>query len=586
MRRLFVLALATALFLTGCAGNHSEKKTVTIGLVETEGCRVEKNAMQVVPGSDVTFAVVPEDGYNLAGVDYDGEYKIWNSDGKLRLELKNVRYPGRYHLRLSRTDSTILFEPNGGRGEALTVTRDLSYHVRPNTAPAAFDRPGYSLVAWNTEADGSGERIGLGSRITNPDSGEITLYAQWEKWSSESDFQAENGKILAYTGSEKKIVIPETIGGETVTAIAEGAFTNCTAEEIIFPKTLETVEPGAFQNCALRELTFYDNIDTLPSDAFRNCVYFSTLHINAQRPPYGSHYRRESLLADKLDLLILNQGQKKIVFYGGCSMWYNLDGVLMRDGVQPEYQVVNVAINGLINSAVQMQIITALLEEGDIFFHTPELSSEQQMLCQMGFTGDDSKLWCGLEYNYDLVAYVDLRDFPGLLDSYQVWRDRKQETGTYDEHYEDAAGNIYFDPETGSIPFDRYKQEDELVDKVNITMERVQPENLARLEAYYGAITEKGVRVYVSCACINVDVIPEGQRGTVRQVSSAFSQAVNAMDGVTMISDQMDYLYRNEDFYDTNYHLLSQAARRNTERWLQDLKAQMVLDGLWKEDGQ
>ena len=81
------------------------------------------------------------------------------------------------------------------------------------------------------------------------------------------------------------------------------------------------------------------------------------------------------------------------------------------------------------------------------------------------------------------MSYVDIQGDPGLLDSYQVWRDRKQETGNYDEHYEDAAGNIYFDPETGSIPFDRYKQEDELVDKVNITMERVRPENLARLEA-------------------------------------------------------------------------------------------------------
>ncbi len=96
------------------------------------------------------------------------------------------------------------------------------------------------------------------------------------------------------------------------------------------------------------------------------------------------------------------------------------------DAVSPDYQVVNVAVNGLINSAVQMQIITALLEEGDIFFHTPELSSEQQMLCQMGFTADDSKLWCGLEYNYDLVSYVDIRGDPGLLVPYQVWRDRKQ----------------------------------------------------------------------------------------------------------------------------------------------------------------
>ena len=61
------------------------------------------------------------------------------------------------------------------------------------------------------------------------------------------------------------------------------------------------MEAGAFRNCALRELTFYDNIRLLPSEAFRDCENFSTLHINAQRPPYGSHYRRESLLADKLE---------------------------------------------------------------------------------------------------------------------------------------------------------------------------------------------------------------------------------------------------------------------------------------------
>ena len=392
VKRILALAVLAALLFTGCAGKTSEKKTVTVGLVETEGCQIEENARQVVPGGNVSFTVTMDAGFALAGVDYDGEYAIWNSDGKLRLELKNVRYPGRYHLRLSKTDSTILFEPNGGQGEALTVTRDLSYHVRPNTAPVAFDRPGYSLVAWNTEPDGSGEQIGLGSRITNPDSGKLTLYAQWAAWSSESDFQAENGKILAYTGSEERIVIPESIGGETVTAIAEGAFTDCAAESIIFPKTLETVEAGAFRNCALRELTFYDSIRFLPSDAFRDCENFSTLHINAQRPPYGSHYRRESLLADKLDLLILNQGKQKIVFYGGCSMWYNLDGPVMRDAVSPDYQVVNVAVNGLINSAVQMQIITALLEEGDIFFHTPELSSEQQMLCQMEKQGEGSIL--------------------------------------------------------------------------------------------------------------------------------------------------------------------------------------------------
>ena len=54
------------------------------------------------------------------------------------------------------------------------------------------------------------------------------------------------------------------------------------------------------------------------------------------------------------------------------------------------------------------------------------------------------------------------------------------------------------------------------------------------------------------------------------------------MPGVTPISHQGDYLYRLEEFYDSNYHLLSEPAKQNTELWMQDLETQMVLDGLWE----
>lgn len=581
MKRLIPLILAVALLLCACA-QPDKDRTILVSVAETPDCEILDNGKFVTPGSDVTFVIAPAAGFALSGVDYSGEYKIWQSEGETRLELKQVRYPTRLKLTMIPTDSVIRFEPNGGEGEALLVTRDLRYHVRPNTAPAIFDRPGYSLVSWNTEPDGSGLCVGLGSRITNPESGKITLYAQWLPWSNEEDFAVTDGKITAYTGTEETLVIPETVSGQTVTGIASGAFQNVGAKEIVLPKTLENVEAGAFSNCAVEQLTFYDSILFLPSNAFLECNHLKTLCINAQRPPFGSHFRRESVLADKLDLLILNQGKPKIVFYGGCSMWYNLDGKQMQEAVGSSYQVVNAAVNGLINSAVQMQILTSLLEPGDIFFHTPELSSDTQLLCQMGFTGDDTKLWCGLEYNYDLLKSVDLRDFPGLLDSYQMWRSRKNETGNYDEHFEDASGNVYFDPETGCIPFQRYEQSEELLDKVDLKPERIGKENMQRLADYYEKIQKKGARVYVSCACINLDVVPEEQQGTIREVESAFREAVQDMPGVAWISSQADYLYRNEDFFDTNYHLLTHMVQKNTEKWIRDLEKQLKADGLWQ----
>lgn len=584
MRRLALLIALLAL-LWGC-GLEQEPNTVLVGIVETDGCAVVDNGRQVVSGSDVSFELVLEEGYSLSGVDYDGEYEIRQQNGKLWLDLEDVRYPTRLNLRLSRVWCTMIYHPNGAPGEPVTQIRDLQYHARPNTQTDLFEWEGYSLVSWNTAPDGSGTSVGLGSRVTDTESGTIELYAQWLEWSDEADFDCtfdETVTITAYHGTDDPVVIPEIIGGKIVTAIASGAFQNCEAEHIVLPKTMVTVEAGAFSGCALRELTLYDNVGGLPSAAFADCPNFTTLHINAQEAPYGYHYRRESMLADKLDLLILSQGQRKMVFYGGCSMWYNLDGAQMQKALGDSYRVINTAINGTINSAVQMQIITAWLEEGDIFFHTPELSSDTQLMVEMGFTEDDAKLWAGLEYNYDLLEAVDLRDFPGLLDSYQSWRDRKRTIGTYDEHYRDREGRSYYDPATGSIPFTRYEQTEELADEVDLDPNRIKKENMDRLAAYYQTMTDKGVRVYVSHACINVDAMPSEQSGTVKYMDELFRKYTDGLESVTVISYLGDYLFRSEDFYDTNYHLLTNMAQRNTAKWIRDLKEQMMGEGLWPE---
>lgn len=584
MRRIVLLAVML-LILCGCSGRH-DADTISVGIVEMSECTVVDNGRNVVPGSKVSFEVKLEDGYALTGVDYQGRYRIRNENESFWIDLEEVRYPTRVNLQISRTWCEMVFLPNGGEGEPVELVRDLKYHTRPNTEPALFHREGYTLVGWNTSPDGSGTTVGLGSRITAPASGTIKLYAQWMKWSDKTDFTYESGEtitITGYHGDQDTVVIPEQMEGKQITVIASGAFQNCRASHVILPKTVEIVEPGAFADCELEDMTFFDNVESLPSDAFVGCGRLSTLHINAQEPPYGYHYRRESMLADKLDLLILNQGQRKIVFYGGCSMWYNLDGDQVQETLGESYQVINAAINGMINSAVQMQIITAYLEEGDVFVHTPEIGSDTQLMVQMGFTEDDGKLWCGLEYNYDLLTKVDLRQFPELLDSFQQWRERKKTGGSYDEYYLDSEGRSYFDPATGSIPFERYEQMEELADTVDLDPARLGKENMARLESYYNAIAEKGVRIYLSHACINVDAMPTEQSGSVRYMDELFRKYTDEMESVVVVSYLGDYLYRNEDFYDTNYHLLSDVAQRNTAKWLRDLKKQMEQDGIWPD---
>lgn len=590
MKRRLVCCLLFALLLFGCEAT-APGDTVTVGIQEGTGFFIPNNAQQVISGSDVEFELIFEKGYAFSSVDYQGEYEIEVRNGTDYLCLHDVRYPERLKLEVTSQYRTILYHANGGtaQSEARKETYDMTFHVRPNTSIGTdwLSRDGYTLVGWNTAPDGSGTAIGLGSRASVPETELLELYAQWAKWSDAADFSytLEDGiTITGYSGTDPVVVVPERIGGVDVTTIASGTFRGCRAEAVILPKSLVTVQTEAFSGCALRELTLFDNIEHIGSAAFLDCPELAALHINALEPPYGYDYRRESCLADKIDLLIEAQGQKKIVFYGGCSMWYNLDGARMQEGLGEQWRVINAGLNGAVNSAVQMQILMAYLESGDLFFHTPELSSGPQMLSEMGFGENDAKLWCGLEYNYDMVAQVDLREFPGLLDAFHQWLLMKQTGGGYDAHYEDGRGRPFFDPDFGGIPFPREVQEGQLLDDVFLDPDRIRQDSMERLEAYYRSMGDKGVRVYVSYACVNMDAVPQEQRENVELMDRLFREAIGGMQDAVLISRLSDYLYHNEDFFDTNYHLLSDAARRNTELWLRDLQAQMEADGLWEEE--
>lgn len=577
--------VALALVLTGCVAPVQPERTILVSLIPTEGCIIPANGQRVEPGDDALFELALEQGYAISRVDYDGEYEYFVRDGREYLRLVQVRYPTRVRLVLTNRFNTIRYEPNGGQGEALTCNYDLRLRSRPNTELGTdrFSRDGYTLVGWNSAPDGSGQQIGLGSRVSIPPQG-LTLFAQWVRWSEAGNFSfrrdGEDLIIIGYTGSEQVLAVPQRCGGRTVTGIAAGAFSGCPAQTVILPTSLRTVEAGAFSGSAVQELVLFDSIDTISAAAFSDCTALQTLRINAVERPWGNAYRKESCLADKADLLIEARGQRKLVFYGGCSVWYNLDGEYARQQLGQQYRVINAGVNGFINSALQLQIITACMEPGDVFFHTPELSSCTQLMQVTGFSNQDDKLWCGLELNYDLLTLVDARDFPELLDSWNRWQQFRQHTGGYDGCYRDEQGRLYLDS-SGSIPFYRDEQVLPLQDRVVLDPEFLQPQAMEQLEHYYDALADRGVRVYVSYACVNLDALPVQQRQNVGAVDEAMHGYFAEMDSAVLISSLSDYCYGNDDFYDTNYHLLSRPAYDNTVLWLRDLKAQMQTDGIW-----
>lgn len=579
MKKIIYAALAGALLLalTGCA-KTAAVSAPTLGAVveESPWAVIENNCQTVRQGADVTFQIETTDGFTLIGTDFNGEETVSQDGSAATLTLHNVSYPTRVRLSLSNENYVLRYDPNGGQGEVLTEIQPKKNHARPNTANAAvpFTRPGYTLLGWNTQPDGSGTAAGLGSRITVGEEG-ITLYAQWAKWTAEACFswrEEQGGAVI--TGCDFQgdtLVIPGELAGLPVTRLAADAFQNCTAQTVVFPESLRIAEKGSFSGTSVRELYLFDSIQEISDETFAS-PGLQTLHINAARLPAGAAKYKESCYADKLDLLILSQEQNRVIFYGGCSMWYNLDMLMVLRTLGERWYPVDIALNGTVSSELQLQMMLPYVHAGDVFFHTPEFASDTQMMRTTEIGNNEERLWAGVEYNYDLLAAADLRAVTGELDSLcKYWNSRKDET-TYDTHYLDSKGRAYFGP-YGEIPFTRYEPEGTVLsDEVKLNVGLISEESAERLGQWYARLQEKGVSVFVSFACVNLDALTEEERGNVHAVDDAFRAAIEKMPGVVLLSDLMHFTYHNGHFFDTNYHLLSDMIGSCTKNWVKNLK--------------
>ena len=586
----FCALMLAAFLLSACAGERVSTTAVTVTVLDGAHYSVEVGSVSVEPGETASFLIQTDPGFSVAGADYRGDCRVTEDHGAYRLELNNVRYPTRVKLSLTQYAVTIEYVANGGEaitpdGNSVKKSYDITEHIRPNVSVGTdlFSRNGYTQTGWNTVPDGSGTRVGLGSRMTVD--GSAVLYAQWEKWTDAEQFsyRVADGKavLTGCTGTEEQIVVPETIDGYAVCGIDALAFKGCPAKTVILPKSIERIEKDAFSGATLQELHLFDNVEFLTDESFAGCENLSTLYISAIEDPYGYSYRRESVLVDKLDRLIVTMGQDRLIFYGGCAMWYNLNGEMALEAFGDRYTVLNMGVNGVMGSLFQMELLRCFMTDRDILIHAPEISSRQQLLLNTALISHDDKLWSALEYNYDLVSLVDIRLFSGsFFESFRHYLNRKKPGGKYTDVYRDSKGRAYLDA-IGSVPYERTETADKLSDSVELDPAYL--EDLSRLREEYALFTEKGIPIYVTYAAINIDQVPNEQRGNLDLMGELYTKAFSAMDGVTVIGDIHDFIYRYRDCFDTVYHLLSAPAMRGTRVWIDDLSAALKADGRWED---
>ena len=269
---VFLLLIVTGLI--GCKQKEPEKEQLChIVMEKGDGYQVTDPVRTIKSGSDVSFTVTLDNNWQLLGTDYHGETEIIkDDDGKtVEIVLHEVKYSESICIQAEKGKYEILYDANGGQNTSGDSDRvSICYrgtHQRINTSIGTdlFFRKGYTLLGWNTRADGSGQAVGLGSRIAWKAG--LVLYAQWTPWTDEADFIYKKvsgfAVITGYSGKAQQICIPPSLGGLPVRTIRENAFADTDCKTVILSPGIYEIEKWAFRNSHLEQLYLYDDLEKI-----------------------------------------------------------------------------------------------------------------------------------------------------------------------------------------------------------------------------------------------------------------------------------------------------------------------------------
>ena len=462
---------------------------------------------------------------------------------------------------------TLVYHANGGSfasGVSSQDTHSLVFYHNPNTRPEAgyFVRDGYTLVGYNTEADGSGEFVSLGAKVNAKGAATIDLYCVWAENTPEDSFTYETSgssvTITGYTGDEDVVVIPQTLGGKKVTKIAEGAFTQKSIKTVVIAKTVEQIEAYAFDRCENLETVIlfdaaFNTSAGISENSFFQCENLKNIRINTV---YTLTNTWQSYGAAKLDRLIWAADKKKIIIIGGSGAYYGYNSQILKDALDGEYEIINFGENANISALLYFDIVEDFIREGDIVLWSPEPGEYT-----LGRTDCGNRFWDFRKSDYDFLKYVDISLYTDLLPTFANY--------------------------CGTLKTSNFKEFDALTISVNQygddissrqwTGQRFEyrfkyslqaPDELAELVS---KISEKGGSVYFSFAAMQESGMSNIKEDDVLD----FEAMLEGIPGIVSISDYQDCIYDDDMFYDSAWHMTAEGAQARSEQVASDILAQL-----------
>ena len=589
---VFLLLIVTGLI--GCKQKEPEKEQLChIVMEKGDGYQVTDPVRTIKSGSDVSFTVTLDNNWQLLGTDYHGETEVIKDDDGETVEivLHEVKYSESICIQAEKGKYEILYDANGGQNTSGDSDRvSICYrgtHQRINTSIGTdlFFRKGYTLLGWNTRADGSGQAVGLGSRIAWKSG--LVLYAQWTPWTDEADFIYKKvsgfAVITGYSGKAQQICIPPSLGGLPVRTIWENAFADTDCKTVILSPGIYEIEKWAFRNSHLEQLYLYDDLEKISDYAFQDCDMLHTLHINAiEAPAYSGNYF--DTFQDKYDRLLSMKDKKKIVLFSGSSTRFGYDSEMI-DQAFPDYEVVNMGVFAYSPALPQLELIRSCMKEGDVLLDSPEFDAANRQFCYQKEL--DYATFAMMESDYDVFAQLDLREYKQIFTAFTAYQDARADMER--KNYDVCASE--YDEDGNEVEEPSYNEYgDYVVYRPNSTSEKpiyglpvnytvnAYPKDtyIDSINTEFQRFLDQGIKVYFTYSPRNKYALSEDSTQEERiWLHEYFKSQLNA----PVISELEDSLYTGIYLYGTDNHLSTEGAQIRTEKVIRDLKEQFAKEG-------
>ena len=463
------------------------------------------------------------------------------------------------------TSITLRYHENGGEfknGFTGEETYSVVFFQNPNTHYEKNDikRDGYTLIGYNTKADGTGEFVSLGAKVTSVGEGIMDLYCVWAEHTPDADFEtkADGGglSITKYLGTAETVTIPESINGKNVISIASNAFAeNQTLKTVVISKNVRKIGQNAFKNCkALETIHIFDGFarDGLPDSVFNGCDALQTIHLNTVYQQINEWY---SYGAGKLDRLMWAKDKKKIIIVGGSGSFYGFDCSILDEALGGEYEIINFGENANITSVMYFDIIEEFVGEGDIVLWCPEPGG-----WTLGSRNCSNRFWNFRKGDYGFSQYLNPEYYDNFFASFaqncEVLKGSSKFKGydalsyTLSKYGEDLA-----DRQWNGLVFD-----------YSFNARSTADWEMGELIDH---ITGKGARVFFSFAAMQKSGMENS--GVKASDMASYEAAILALGDIESISDYENCILEDNCFSDSAWHLTDDGAKERTRRVAEDI---------------